>query len=198
MTAQLTTKWDAFYRDSDLDCHAIDVLTQHQYLLPSQGHCLDLACGLGANSLFLAECGLSVDAWDISQVALQKLQQRAEQQGILSIHCRQVNIQANCLPKNQYDVIVISRFFDRSLSDAIISALKPKGILFYQTFTREKLDSTGPTNPDYLLMRNELLRLFSPLTVVYYQEFANLGEVSFANRNEAMLIAQKPDMELNS
>lgn len=198
MTEQLTAKWDAFYRDSDSDCHSVHILRQHMYLLPRKGHCLDLACGLGANSIFLAEFGLSVDAWDISQVALQKLQQKADLQGFLPIQCRQVNIQANSLPKNHYDVIVVSRFFDRSLSDAIINALKPGGILFYQTYTREKLDPTGPTNPDYLLKRNELLRLFSPLTVVYYQEFANLGDLNFANRNEAMLIAQKPQVELNS
>mgnify|MGYP006271918017 CR=1 FL=1 len=198
MTEQLTAKWDAFYRESDSDCHPVHVLRQHMYLLPRKGQCLDLACGLGANSIFLAELGLSVDAWDISQVALKKLQHKADLQGFLPIQCRKVYIQANSLPRNQYDVIVVSRFFDRSLSDAIIGALKPGGILFYQTYTREKLDPNGPTNTDYLLKRNELLRLFNPLTVVYYQEFANLGDLNFANRNEAMLIAQKPHLELNS
>ena len=198
MTEQLTAKWDAFYREADMNCQATEVLRHHMYLLPSKGHCLDLACGLGANSIFLAEYGLSVDAWDISQVALVKLQQQADLQGFLPIHCRKVDLQSNTLPQNHYDVIVVSRYFDRSLSDAIIRALKPNGILFYQTYTREKLDATGPANPDYLLKRNELLRLFSPLTVIYYQEFASLGDVHFANRNEAMLIAQKPNMELNS
>lgn len=33
-----------------------------------------------------------------------------------------------------FDVIVVSRFLDRTLGDAIIEVLKPDGLLFYQTF----------------------------------------------------------------
>jgi tellurite methyltransferase len=48
------------------------------------------------------------------------------------------------LTENAFDVIVVSRFLDRTLSDAIIDALKPDGLLFYQTFTRDK-DNTDST-----------------------------------------------------
>jgi hypothetical protein len=72
-----------------------------------------------------------------------------------------------------------------------MAALKPGGLLFYQTFTRNKLDQQGPSNPDYLLASNELLRLFKPLNVVFYQEYAKLGDVRFGNRNEACFIGQK-------
>ena len=198
MTDKQQTKWDAIYQQTNSEPRAAEVLKQHLYLLPTSGHALDLACGLGGNALLLAHAGLSVDAWDISAVALQKLRMQADLQGFLPIQCRQVTLHAHALPSRQYDVIVVSRFLDRTLTDAIMAALKPGGLLFYQTYTRHKLDQSGPGNPDYLLDRNELLRLFSPLTLIYYQEYPAIGNLQFANRNEAMLIGRNPQLELNS
>ncbi|MEO2151790.1 MAG: Sua5 family C-terminal domain-containing protein, partial [Thermococcus sp.] len=49
----------------------------------SSGLALDLACGLGGNSFFLAEQGLQVDAWDISAVAIEHINtQRSDGQHI--------------------------------------------------------------------------------------------------------------------
>ena len=198
MTATLAAKWNAIYQETSTEPRPAEVLKQHLYLLPESGHCLDLACGLGGNALLLAHAGLSVDAWDISSVALQKLELQAALQGFLAIQCRQVALHAHCLPSQHYDVIVVSRFLDRTLTDAIMASLKPGGLLFYQTYTRHKLDHSGPSNPNYLLARNELLQLFSPLNIIYYQEYPAIGNLHFGNRNEAMLIARNPYLELNS
>lgn len=186
----LQEKWDAVYRNTIGPAAPAELLVQHKYLLPKSGKALDLACGLGANARFLAEHNLDVDAWDISAVALQRLKQHALDSR-LSINVRQLNIVTETLAKQTYDVIVICRFLDRALCNAIMAALKPGGLLFYQTFTRNKLDQQGPSNPDYLLERNELLRLFSPLNVVFYQELATVGDLQFGNRNEACFIGQK-------
>ena len=90
-----------------------------------------------------------------------------------------------------FDIIVVSRFLDRTLSDAIIGALKPDGLLFYQTFTREKTNPKPPNNPDYLLNENELLTLFSPLRVIFYRENALIGEHQRGLRNEAQFVGRK-------
>ena len=90
-----------------------------------------------------------------------------------------------------FDVIVVSRFLDRRLSNAIIDALKPNGLLFYQTFTKEKTIPTSPNNPDYLLNRNELLTLFSPLQVILYRENGLVGSHLKGLRNQAQFIGQK-------
>ena len=193
MIDSLQAKWDAIYRQA-LPVSAAGVLSAHQYLLPTQGQALDLACGLGANALLLAKAGLSVDAWDISAVALQNLRRQAAAQHC-EINTRQCNISANLLPVEAYDVIVISRFLDRTLCNAIMAGLKPAGLLFYQTFTRNKLDRTGPNNPDYLLASQELLRLFAPLTLVFYQEYARIGNLQYGDRNEACFIGQKSHAE---
>jgi tellurite methyltransferase len=45
--------------------------------LPDDGRALDLACGLGGNSILLAQQGLKVDAWDIADVPVAALQELA-------------------------------------------------------------------------------------------------------------------------
>lgn len=184
-------KWNAIYRQSASNIEPIELLQTHAFLLPITGHALDLACGLGGNALWLATRGMTVDAIDISDVALANLDKEASARR-LAISLRQCDLCTDGLPISQYDVVVVSRFLDRTLCDAIMAALKPKGLLFYQTFTRDKIDPQGPRNPEYLLARNELLDLFEPLDVVFYQEMAHIGDVRYGNRNEACFIGQKP------
>ncbi len=188
--SDLQSKWDRIYRTNSSEIVAMGVLSSHRFLLPKSGQALDLACGLGANALLLAEQGLDVQAWDISPVALAALRDRATLHR-LSVTTHQADITPDKFKNDYFDVIVISRFLDRTLCNAIMTALKPKGLLFYQTFTRAKFDSQGPNNPDYVLDGNELLRLFAPLKLVYYQEYARIGDLQYGNRNEACFIGQK-------
>ena len=186
--------WDAIYdraliNDSDpLNC--TEVLRENAFLLPPKGKALDIACGMGANATFLARHGLAVTAVDISKVAIDKLSAYASCNA-LDINAYDQNIDPNSIHKCAFDVIVVSRFLDRRLSDAIIDALKPDGLLFYQTFTKEKTTPTSPNNPDYLLNRNELLILFSSLQVILYRENGLVGLPSIGLRNQAQFIGQK-------
>jgi hypothetical protein len=126
----------------------------------------------------------------MSSVAIDKLKQYADEQR-LTIHAYQQQITPDSLKANSFDIIVVSRFLDRTLMNAIIGALNTNGLLFYQTFTREKATPTPPHNPDYLLAKNELLALFASLTVVFYQENALIGQHQHGLRNEAQFIGQK-------
>ena len=187
----LIDKWNRIYSESDQGLYpAVQVLTENDFLLTTTGTALDLACGLGGNAIFLAERGLAVTAWDISIVAIDKLTTYAVQQG-LNINACQQKITTDSFSECCFDVIVVSRFLDRTLSDAIIGALKPDGLLFYQTFTREKTSRKPPNNPDYLLTENELLELFSPLRVIFYRENALIGDQQRGLRNEAQFVGQK-------
>jgi tellurite methyltransferase len=190
---ELQEKWDRIYsRDEPGRQPPAPVLTDNAFLLPSAGIALDLASGLGANAIFLAEHGLKVTAFDISSAAIEKLNAYARHRR-LAIEARQEAVTPASLPSSAFDVIVISRFLDRPLKDGIIEALKPGGLLFYQTFTRLKVAAEGPTNPAYLLATNELLDLFSPLRTVYYRENAAIGDIGQGLRNEAQFIGQKPE-----
>ena len=189
--AAVIDKWNAVYSQSEpIFYPAASVLTENDFLLPSTGTALDLACGFGANAVFFAERGWAVTAWDISLIAIDKLMTYAVRQG-LNINACQEKIVIESFTKCSFDVIVVSRFLDRTLSDAIIGALKPDGLLFYQTFTQEKVSQQRSNNPDYLLGCGELLELFAPLRVVFYRENALIGQNQRGLRNEAQFVGQK-------
>jgi tellurite methyltransferase len=192
---ELREKWNRIYSQDEPGRQApAPVLTENAFLLPPAGDALDLASGLGANAIFLAEQGLKITALDISTTAIEKLKAFADPRQ-LAIDARQEAIGPASLPSSAFDVIVIGRFLDRSLKDAIMEALKPGGLLFYQTFTRLKVAAEGPNNPAYLLETNELLDLFSPLQTVFYRENAAIGNIRLGLRNEAQFVGQKPDQE---
>ena len=163
-------KWDARYRDSHLNANDVaEVLLQNQHRLPTQGSALDLATGLGGNALFLTDKGLEVDAWDISPVAIEKLNSTAQDQG-LTLHTQVRDCVDQPPEADSFDLIIVSRFLERELCPAITAALRPQGLLLYQTYTQEKQGSAGPNNLHFLLAKGELLDLFSELETLSFQE----------------------------
>ncbi|HEB92053.1 MAG TPA: class I SAM-dependent methyltransferase [Gammaproteobacteria bacterium] len=185
----LAAKWDDYYHEGELS-GAARVLAENSHLLPVAGEALDLACGLGGNALLLAQAGLRTQAWDISPVAITRL--NASAAGLpLSAVVRDV-LAAPPAPLS-FDVIVVSRFLARDLCPTLLAALRPGGLLFYQTFSRDKAAPGGPSNPDFLLAENELLRLFDRLRLRVYREEGCIGNTQHGLRNEALLVAQKLD-----
>jgi len=187
-------KWNEAYQDADIaSAVPAQVLIENEYLLPKKGDALDLACGRGGNTLFLARLkssNLQVDAVDLSPVVLDKLKKYATQNN-LAVNCHLRDIESQGLLEKQYDVIVVSYFLYRDLFPAIIDALKPHGLLFYQTWSQEKVDDTGPNNPKFRLASSELLTLTNPLIPLLYRENGTVGDTNKGLRNEAMLIARK-------
>jgi tellurite methyltransferase len=181
-------KWDTRYGDA-LESPPARVLAENVHLLPGQGVALDLACGLGANALLLAAHGLEVFAWDSSAVAIERLRARARG---TAVHAEVRDVIAQPPAREQFDVIVVAHFLDRSLAPHLIEALRPNGLLFYQTFTRTRVSATGPSNPGYRLADNELLSLFAPLRLLVYRDEGLGGDGSRGFRDQAMLVAAKP------
>jgi len=189
-------KWDRNYKSCSSDFPSpAEVLVQNQHLLPDSGTALDLACGRGANAICLAENGLAVSAWDIAASALESLSKKAKQQN-LTINTETTDITNDSLVTNTFDVIVVSRFLDRALISSIKNAIKTDGLIFYQTFIRDKVDATGPSNPDYLLDKNELLGFFKGWQIHFYREDGITGDTAKGFRNQAMIVAQKPSLPL--
>lgn len=187
--------WDQRYRDRARSSTGLPqpaaVLSCNQHLLPPAGVALDLACGLGGNALLLAQAGLEVHAWDVSDVAVDELTAVAASAG-LAIIAEQRDVLEQPPAPSRFDVIVVSRFLDRALMPILSTALRSHGLLFYQTFTRKKVDTGGPSNPHFLLAENELLRLCAGLIVRLYREEGQLGDTDLGLRNEALIVAQKP------
>ncbi|WP_297809137.1 class I SAM-dependent methyltransferase [uncultured Methylophaga sp.] len=190
--SELQQKWDRRYRDQQTQlAEAAEVLQQNGHLLPANGVAMDLACGLGANSLFLAKAGLSVISRDISPVAINKLSAEAAAQG-LDIDARVADVEREFPEKHSLDVLVVTHFLAREMAPALMAALRPGGLLFYQTYCRDKVFPQGPGNPDYLLADNELLSLFAGLNLRVFREESLLGAHNQGWRNQAMLVAEKP------
>lgn len=186
-------KWNQRYTDESASQPlAAAVLTKYSHLLPATGSALDLACGLGGNALFLAHHGLNVTAWDISDVAISRLI-RAAQIDHLSLQAEVRDVELMPPTPNSFDVIVVSYFLCRSLFPPLVAALRPRGVLFYQTFGIERLQqSPGPSNPKFRLQPGELAIAFSDLRILACHDEGMIGDVSKGFRNTAMIVAQRP------
>lgn len=187
-------KWDNIYSQQDPTAEpvACQVLTQYAYLLPPAGDALDAASGRGGNALLLARVGLQTTAIDVSPVGLAQLSAFAQTHG-QTITTRAEALSVQSLGVNQWDVIVVSNFLQRDLFEGFCAALKPGGLLFYETFVQNKTDTTvGPSNPEFLLHDNELLDLTRNLSVRVFIDQQTVGDCAQGVRNKSCLIAQKP------
>ncbi len=165
MTDTDRQKWNAKYRDGSGGHKPTHILTRyHDHVSP--GPALDIACGNGRNSLFLAKKGFIVDAVDISNVAMDRLK-----------GCHP-NINALCMdldtweiPRNSYHLIINVRFLDRRLFPQIQEGLKKGGVLIFESFLEGTGEEEGqPHHRSYLLRRNELLHAFLNLHILFYEE----------------------------
>lgn len=159
--------WDARHRKNPQPGDAAFVLQAFAALLPASGAALDVACGTGANSLFLARSGLTVEAWDFSAAAIELLNRAARS---LPVSTRCMAIEPASFVPASHDVIVNCHYLDRAIVPAMKAALKPGGLLFFQTFTRDKVIDQGPSKPDFLLAKDELPQLMAGLEIVAYQD----------------------------
>ncbi len=186
-------KWDQRHAQAaDVD-EPVWVLQAFAHLLPEGGGAaLDLACGLGANALFLARRGFEVHAWDISPVALARLRERAAEEQ-LAVQTRQRDCEQHPPAPESLDVLVVSHFLYRPILPALAASLRPGGLLYYETHTQERpTHLPGPSNPDFLLCPGELLDAFSALRVHVYREDGLTGDLQKGRRGKASIVARKP------
>lgn len=171
MSDKLATKWNQRYASAELSTPAEPcwLLKQHIRHLPLRGQALDLASGLGGNARFLARCGLTTQAWDVSQRATDVVNRWAQTQNLthLSAYCKAVSL-ADFEP-NQFDVILVSHHLDHQIMPMLAQALKPKGLLFYQTFLAP-VQANGPNNPAFYVQSGEYQSWWPSLTCEVYGE----------------------------
>ena len=167
------------------------VLTEFDHLLPASGDALDLACGPGGNAFHLARCGLTTRAWDNAATAIDTLAEQARIEG-LPLTAEVHDVLEHPPAATTFDVIVVSRFLDRALCPALAAALRPGGLIFYETFTRAGVTGRGPRTRRYRLGDNELLTLFAGLRVRAYRDEDRAGALDRGLRDIAQLVAQRP------
>ena len=164
-------RWNKKYRQ--LNLHQLSLrpsswLPLHEELLLSlsKGKALDIACGSGKNACYLAALNFEVDAVDVSDVAMDWLQEKV-QAADLSVFPQVRNLEMDMLPPTSYEVILNFYYLQRSLFPSIIAGLAPGGLLFFETFSRDHIEVLGKRmNPAFVLERGELLKAFSSLEVL--------------------------------
>lgn len=146
-------------------------LVDHGHLLPATGDALDVASGSGRHAFWLSARGLTTLAVDRSATAIAGIRETAARLH-LPLRADIVDLEADdaTLPAAAYDVIVVVHYLHRPLFPALRAALKPGGILVYETFTRAQALVGKPTNPAFLLEPGELRELVAPLEVLAERE----------------------------
>lgn len=161
--------WDTRYGEAYRERPASSLLARW---LPQMhpGTALDLACGTGRNAVFLAGHGWRVVGIDISPVGLHLAQQAAQKHQV-TLDLVAVNIDDWPLPPAYFDLICVFRFLDRALCPRLVAALRPDGMLLYETFTIGQRNFEGGPRSDALLLQpDELPTLFPTLRQVEYNE----------------------------
>jgi len=170
-------EWDERYRQGrTIPDEPAALLVESLPLLPKGGKALDIAMGTGRNALYLASLGFQVTGVDLSAVAVEKCRQRAERLG-LPIEALAADLEHYPLPTEEYDLIVNFYYLQRSLAPQIVAALKPGGVLVFETFTIDQLQfGWGPKSPDNLLHPGELREMFTGLETLLYHEGVIQGD----------------------
>jgi len=162
---------------------------EHADLIPPEGKALDIAMGKGSTALYLASRGLTVTGIDSDPEAIAACQAEAERQG-LHVQAETADALSWELGRDQYDVILNFYFLERALSPRIIEALKPGGVLFFETYPLAQLSlAHGPRNPLWLLHPAELPLMFRDLKTLFYRD--TVLEEEGRRKAIASLIARK-------
>ena len=179
-------KWNNKYRARDLagEEGPRQWLEDNIDLLNAHGKALDIATGLGKNAVFLANLGYQTLGIDISEAGLEKAIALAKKKNV-RIETQVVDLDSHHLKENEYDLILCFYFLDRKLFPEIHKALKPGGLIFYETFNLDHLKYTD-FKKEWVLKYNELLQAFSDFRILRYREM---------DRDEkgiTSLVARKP------
>ena len=179
-------RWEERYSRLGRKRHLPDsLLLEHWSELPGP-RVLDVACGEGRNSLFLAECGLRVCGIDRSPTALRKARQWAQES---SLDCEFLlwDLDSLSLPDHGYDSIVVTRYWQPELCAVLQAALRPGGVLLYETYTKQYLNYRADCNPAHLLEPGELRSYFADMEILHSAEVDKPASSEYC----AQLIARK-------
>jgi cyclopropane fatty-acyl-phospholipid synthase-like methyltransferase len=170
-------------------------LAQHTDLFKPGMRVLAVADGEGRNSVWMAQQGLQVDAFDISPVGIEKAKKLAQQQGVevnFSIH----GVEDYPWTTGDYDAVVaiFIQFADpdtrATLFKRMKSALKPDGVILLQGYTPKQLDykTGGPPNLSHLYTEDLLQDAFGDLDISELRTYEDILTEGTQHHGQSALI----------
>ena len=157
---------------------------------------LDLACGPGRHSIFLAHVGFEVLGVDSNVESLVLARENADHALRGSVQFLEMDLEGTIWPLSSadfgyWDGIVVTNYLYRPYLDALPSLLTQQGFLIYETFAQGNAAFGKPASPAFLLDPAELLLLAerTGLRVVAYEDlYTDQPKPAMVQR----LCAQKP------
>ena len=149
---------------------------------------VDLACGAGRDSVYLAQRGWQVTSIDNKSDTLERCKQLAHSNQV-DVDTRLINLETEEKPlcNLSADLVLIMRYLHRPLFPAINKLIKTKGAIIYSTFMVGSEQYGSPRNPNYLLKPGELADIFASYDVLI-DEQRELAD----GRPVALFVAIKP------
>ena len=169
----------------------------------SKGKILDIATGSGRNALYLASLEFSVVGIDRDAQALASLEDMARKRELSHLSVHQLDLEANPtvppeLGKEEFDGIIVFFYLFRPIFPKILRALKPGGVLIYETFLIDNHQlHDHPRRKEFCLNHNELLFLSKGLRVLHYQEGEHEESKEEKRVVTARLVAKKDGASLD-
>ncbi len=176
-------RWNKKYQNNPIPNTPIKLLTEYSHLA-SKGKALDIACGMGRHSKYLASQGFEVDALDISSLAIDSLK------NIPNITAIEVDFDSYKLSTNSYALVFCSYFLKRELFPQILEAMQENAILIYETFIYHPDNDKAPSNRSFLLEQEELKEAFKSCEIIYHSEYWST-DTKGDKRRKASLVAKK-------
>ena len=170
-------------------------LSQHLSLLPAGSRVLAVADGEGRNSVWMAQQGLKVDAFDISPVGVGKAIKLAEQSGV-EVSFQVCSAEDFDWKVGEYDAVVaiFIQFADpdtrATLFKRMTSALKPDGVLLLQGYTPKQLEykTGGPPLVDHLYTEELLRESFADLNILELVSYEDVLREGIQHSGQSALI----------
>lgn len=170
-------------------------LHEHADLWHAGQRVLCVADGEGRNSVWLAQRGLIVDAFDIAEVGVRKARDFARITGV-KVNFAVADIATLAWPESLYDGVaaIFIQFADPQLRlrifEGMMRCLKPGGTLVLQGYTPKQLDyrTGGPPIASHLYTPELLREAFQAMDILELREYeADLAEGS-AHKGHSALI----------
>lgn len=188
-------RWDDRYRNQELASpvppEALVGDDDLVALLPTSGRALDIACGPGAQALWLAKRGLDVIAIDVSPVAVDLTRAAAQEHNVGDlVEARQQDLDDGLLLDPQaadvsldggFDVVLCQRFRDPRIYRRIVEILRPGGTGIVTVLSAVGLDGEAG---DFHAPPGDLVAAFDSddTEVIAQQEGNGLASIVFRRR----------------
>jgi hypothetical protein len=157
MPTEDADRWNSRYREDTQNIFKTprSLLLEHSSILPTSGLALDIAMGLGDNSIYLSKRGMRVIGVDISLVALRKA--KSEFPDLIAVVA---DLHYFYIPKDNFDVIICFLYLQRDLWLPMTQGLKIGGVMFIECLTEDMLTIHPEIDPIFLLKPGELQQAF--------------------------------------